>query len=65
MTTIPIPLTKSTLIAAFILLVLLFAGRFPWAIFFAFGWALGGDGSVFTHVRRTVAEWRKSRPIGG
>jgi Flp pilus assembly protein protease CpaA len=62
MTTIPIPLTKATLIALGICFVLLVVGKFVWALFFAFGWTLGGDGKVFTHVRGLVTEWRKSRP---
>ena len=55
---LPIPMTKSTWIALALFAALLLAGRFVWAIVFAVGWSLGGDGAVFGAVRAMVARAR-------
>lgn len=61
MKTIPIPMTKATWLALALFVALILAGRWIWAITFAVGWSLGGDGAVFTSVKAMVAEARKRR----
>lgn len=59
--TIPVPMTKATWVALALFVALVLAGRFIWAICFAIGWSLGGDGAVFTSVKAMVAEMRKRK----
>lgn len=54
-------MTKATLLALVIFMILLGNMKFVLAAVFLLGWSLGGDGKVFTSAKAMVAEWRSKR----
>jgi len=62
MTIFPIPLTRTTGLAAVIFVALFLFAPWGWAIAFAFGWSLGGDGAAFRQIATAVrSAWTRAK----